>query len=314
MSLVDSTLTRLTNHWADDGGPSWHPSGHEVYFYSKRDDINYEIYSVNISTKSIQRITNSHNWDLDANFSPDGEKMAWHSSRNGHYGIVITNRDGSQRRRLTNQTQSDFYYMARDVGWKSAINALHEMKLKSPESQFYPDEELVDLMHFLIFAERPDEARQVAQFLKENAFYKGYTYTRVAEILVQLGQEAPPTQSQFFDLLANEQFDQAMISYEESKRFDPNWILFEEWEQFILLQIADNYYFQINQFENAVTLYKIVLEYYPNSYMAYHDMGNCYIELGNIEQGLKFHKKAAELNPNGWYGNDSKQIIEKFKK
>ncbi len=313
MDLTDLAKTRLTDHWADDGGPAWSPDGAEVYFYSNRDDVNYEIYALDVATKEVRRITHSHNWDLDATIAPDGKKMVWHSSRNGHYGVVVSNIDGSGRQRLTNHVQSDFYHLVLQKGWDHALNTLGNSQLLHPKDRFFLEEELVDLMHILAFTEKPNEALSVGRYLMGHGTHKGYACSRTAELLQQFGHWAPPTQSQFFDLLSKGEFDSAMKAYEQSKQLDPDWLLFEKWEQFILLQIIWKKFYQKKAFKKAIQLYGIALDYYPDSYGAYHDMANCYLALENKELGLEFHRKAFELDPNGWYGKDSKQILEKIK-
>ena len=84
-------------------------------------------------------------------------------------------------------------------------------------------------------------------------------------------------------LLLSQSRDQRAVS--GSKTLGPEGRLFKKWEQFVLKQIVLKEYYKKVAFEKDIRLFNIALDYYPDSYMAYHDMANCYIEMKNKETG-----------------------------
>ena len=53
------------------------------------------------------RLTNNEEIDRNPSWSPDGEKIAFNSIRDGNEEIYIMNADGSGQTRLTNNSASD---------------------------------------------------------------------------------------------------------------------------------------------------------------------------------------------------------------
>jgi Tol biopolymer transport system component len=80
-------------------------SSDRIAFMTNRDDptanpIQYEVYVLN-GDGSAARLTNNHFFDGFPSFSPDGQKIAFLSDRDGSHNIYVMNQDGSGVVRVT---------------------------------------------------------------------------------------------------------------------------------------------------------------------------------------------------------------------
>ena len=65
-----------------------------------------------------------------------------------------------------------------------------------------------------------------------------------------------------------------------------------------------------NKIEEALRVFKLNTEMYPNEYNTWDSYGECLLVLGKIEDGIKAYEKSLELNPNN---KNAKEIIEENK-
>lgn len=94
--------------------PSWSPSGDRVAFVGLKDGMS-DIYTVNLSDSSLQRLTHDLYDDTKPAWSWDGRRIAFSSDRHsgkegpsyGRYDIFVMNADGSQMERITESKASD---------------------------------------------------------------------------------------------------------------------------------------------------------------------------------------------------------------
>ena len=84
VSNIDGSMIRnLTNSPAvQDWEPTWSPDGTRIAFGSNRYD-GYDIYSVDVATAALSRLTDSPGRDSDPAWSPDGSWIAFDSDRTG---------------------------------------------------------------------------------------------------------------------------------------------------------------------------------------------------------------------------------------
>ena len=116
-----SRQTNLTRSWADDLAPAWAPGGRQIAFVSLRDTLtgkwgleNTSIYGMafdpaTAAAGEVWRITDGEGADGWPTWSPDGQRIAFHSDRSGNWDIWIVNADGSGLVQLTRDPGNDRY-------------------------------------------------------------------------------------------------------------------------------------------------------------------------------------------------------------
>ncbi len=82
-------------------GPRWSPLGNEIALTMSSLHGNSELYTMNISTRKLRRLTNNSRIDVSPAWSPDGKKIAFVSDRAGNTHIYVVKSDGSDIKRLT---------------------------------------------------------------------------------------------------------------------------------------------------------------------------------------------------------------------
>ena len=81
--------------------PDWNPGNNvdkalsNQIAYSGRDNSNrYDIFSVDVRSKKLKRLTQTPGRNLDPTWSPDGRMIAFQSSQGG---IYVANQDGNNQ-------------------------------------------------------------------------------------------------------------------------------------------------------------------------------------------------------------------------
>lgn len=79
-----------------------------IYFAANiHGDSTLDIYSVQANGQNLMRLTNHSAFDEAPRVSPKGDKVAFHSTRDGNYEIYTMNVDGSSVTRITNNAAQD---------------------------------------------------------------------------------------------------------------------------------------------------------------------------------------------------------------
>lgn len=133
MNADGSEPKRLTNNPGNDDSPQWSPDGEKIVFVSERNGFHDEIYLMNPDGSDPKRLT----FDASAIetgrrqakyarrpcWSPDGQKIAFGSNRDGNDEIYVMNCDGSNVTRLTHTPATEYYCTWSPDGQKIAFSS-----------------------------------------------------------------------------------------------------------------------------------------------------------------------------------------------
>lgn len=114
LDIEDGALQQLTYHPTEDTQPAWSPDGSQIVFVSKRDG-NYELYIIDVTCAQQEggcpddliRITRSVYDDLVPDWSPNGQRIAFMTGRNGNLEIYHAAANGLDIVRLTDNPGVD---------------------------------------------------------------------------------------------------------------------------------------------------------------------------------------------------------------
>jgi Tol biopolymer transport system component len=97
----DHLLSRsLTGGPTVDRQPAFSPDGRRVVFSSDRSG-SLDLWSLDVATGAVSRLTFDAADDWDPHWSPDGKHLLWSSNRSGHFEIWMAEPDGTGARQVT---------------------------------------------------------------------------------------------------------------------------------------------------------------------------------------------------------------------
>lgn len=97
-------LTNFTKLGLGAGESSWSPDGQRILF---RTEVKPNIYVMNRDGSGVVKLTNGPRGSISPVWSPDGRKIAFSNSGEGHQQIWVMNADGSGKVRLTTNKARD---------------------------------------------------------------------------------------------------------------------------------------------------------------------------------------------------------------
>ena len=118
MASDGSNVVQLTGRGAEEGMPSWSPNGKQIA-YSGRDvftsdgqsieNPTWDIYVIDADSSNSVQLTNDPANEMEAAWSPDGNRIAYISDSNGpDFNIYVMNADGSNITQLTSGAENEF--------------------------------------------------------------------------------------------------------------------------------------------------------------------------------------------------------------
>ncbi len=303
-NMQTQEITRLTKSWADEGTPRWSIDGNHIYFYSNIDDPLYEIYRVNLETKTWERITDSPNWDLDARVSPQGN-LAFHSTQNGRNSITITDSLGNYRIGLTNKNTTPFIEIIEQENLETAISHYPKKILDSLNTTYVLHEEMLGLADRLIKQNEREKAISVLNYIVKNI--RSVWPDMTASYYGRLGVKAPMPQGVFFRYIQEKGIAEGKKKFDEMTRDFPDRRLYN-WYEMILLAYWYHYH---QDYNTSIGLLKMILQLYPNSFQTLHDLGQSFEARGDTEEALGYYQRAVEHDStNSWYAQNALKKIE----
>lgn len=98
----DKTYSRITDDVNECESPVFTKEGNAILF-SSGSNGKHDIYSFNVQSKKIKRLTNNNGDNLSPTISPDGMKLLYLSDQNskGRYNIYMSNIDGTSPVEMT---------------------------------------------------------------------------------------------------------------------------------------------------------------------------------------------------------------------
>lgn len=91
---------KVTNSEGEDYRPAWSPDGERLVFTSDRDG-DAELYTLELRSGELRRLTFDPAQEDHAEFSPSGDFIAFESTRGGQIGVYVMPSLGGNARRLT---------------------------------------------------------------------------------------------------------------------------------------------------------------------------------------------------------------------
>lgn len=81
--------------------PRFSPDGNSVLITMTQEEGNSDIFSMDLGTRTLTRLTHTAGIDAAASFSPDGSRIVFESKRSGTQQLYVMNADGSDPRRIS---------------------------------------------------------------------------------------------------------------------------------------------------------------------------------------------------------------------
>ncbi len=81
--------------------PRFSPDGNSVLVTMTQEEGNSDIFSMDLRTRTLARLTHTAGIDAAASFSPDGSRIVFESKRSGTQQLYVMNADGSDPRRIS---------------------------------------------------------------------------------------------------------------------------------------------------------------------------------------------------------------------
>lgn len=102
-----SNVRAILKEGGDADSPAWSPDGKWIAFHWKPHlGTSYDLFIAEVSTGKIRQLTSNGGSNESPSWAPDGRHIVFSSNRTGTYQLYIMLLDGSELRRITNQSNN----------------------------------------------------------------------------------------------------------------------------------------------------------------------------------------------------------------
>ncbi len=179
----------------------------------------------------------------------------------------------------------------KNQGLDQALESV-SIDLKSRRPTFY-EGEMKNLGFEYVENEQWNRAGEIFELVVKYYPYSISSYEALASVYEKQGKYTPLTQQQFIEKVMDGNIDGAISDFREARKAYPGWVMFSEG----YVNWAGYQYLQKGQFDDAITLFKLNVEVYPESANVYDSLGEAYMKSGQEDQAIKNYKKALEIDP-----------------
>lgn len=102
MNADGTSQHRLAPHIVAKATREWSPDGKRIAFTASSGE-NADVYTVEVQSGRMARLTSAPGDDRDPSWSPDGTQLAFTSTRDGTSQVYVMSADGRNQRRLTGE-------------------------------------------------------------------------------------------------------------------------------------------------------------------------------------------------------------------
>lgn len=106
MNLDATGPAQLSNDHRENGSPAWNPDSTKFAYYSKQADGSFQIMVANADGTNPRKLTTQGN-NFSPTWSPDGNWIAFASTRGGRYDVYIMDKNGGQVQLLTDKSPTE---------------------------------------------------------------------------------------------------------------------------------------------------------------------------------------------------------------
>lgn len=166
------------------------------------------------------------------------------------------------------------------IDFESRRPAFYEGEMKNPGFEYIENEQW-------------SRAEEIFELVVKYYPYSISSYEALASVYEKRGKYVPLTQQQFIEKIMDGNIDEAISDFRAARKAYPGWVMFSEG----YVNWAGYQYLQKDQFDDAIILFKLNVEVYPESANVYDSLGEAYMKSGQEDQAIKNYKKALEIDP-----------------
>lgn len=169
--IFNISTNRYRNMTKDDFSdlrPQWSPQGNRIAFVSDRgrfidprdkntvrmQEVNYDnhdIYTLDVESKEIQRVTQTEFLEKDPTWSPDGNSLVYSCDENGVFNLFLHNLETGDRHPITNILTGALqpHWVNNNLVFTSFYQAGYDIYLIKNPGEIKPDEIVLEDTRFL---------------------------------------------------------------------------------------------------------------------------------------------------------------------